>query len=115
MLSDPITFTVQHTVPARPASSPRALAVSGMFGLDFDGESEHVIVPPTTLTLAPGRVVFITGGSGGGKSTLLWLIREAIADHPGPASRPAVISLEALTPPEAKKPYNYASAHDCIQ
>jgi len=36
-----------------------------MFGPDFDGEPEHVIVPPTTLTLAPGRVVFITGGSGG--------------------------------------------------
>ncbi|MEM9560845.1 MAG: ATP-binding cassette domain-containing protein [Planctomycetota bacterium] len=94
-----ITLTLQHTVAAHAADSPRTLEVAGMFGLEPAGELDITIVPPTTLTLAPGRIVFITGASGGGKSTLLRLIRKSIAGHTDDATRPAVITLDAIVPP----------------
>lgn len=94
-----ITLTLQHAVTARPADSPRTLEVAGMFGLDPGGESDITIVPPTTLTLAPGRIVFITGASGGGKSTLLRLAHEAITQQPDDAARPAVVALDGREPP----------------
>lgn len=50
-----------------------------MFGLSLDAGREQVIIPPIELELAPRQVVFITGVSGGGKSTLLRLIDEALA------------------------------------
>ena len=89
-------LTLARTVPAvsDPADpSPRVLEVAAMFGLGLDASRAIEIVPPTPLTLRAGQVVFITGPSGGGKSTLLRLIREAIPPVPG------VIDLEALPEP----------------
>ena len=62
--------------------SPNVLAVATMFGLGVDERRAATIIPPTSLTLAPGRVVFITGPSGSGKSSLLNLIDQALADRP---------------------------------
>jgi ABC-type ATPase with predicted acetyltransferase domain len=70
-----------------------------MFGLGIDRDKRIELIPPTTLALKPGRIVFITGSSGGGKSTLLRLIREQIdADDTAHA-----ISFDAL-PPMPDKP-----------
>lgn len=56
------------------------MRVAAMFGLSLEGDRDEVVVPPTELTLCPGRVVFVTGVSGGGKSTLLRLVARAIED-----------------------------------
>lgn len=68
-----------------------------MFGIDPAGEREVVVVPPARLTLAPGRVIFITGASGGGKSTLLRLIHDAITRQPA-HDRPGVVRFDDLAP-----------------
>jgi len=63
------------------AASPRVLRVAAMFGLGVDEAKEVTIVPPVTLDLHGGQVVFITGASGGGKSSLLRLITEALGER----------------------------------
>ena len=45
-----------------------------MFGLGIDQGRQIQLVPETRLELGPGRVVFVTGPSGGGKSTVLRLV-----------------------------------------
>lgn len=110
-----LTLQLQHDVQSRATPTERAMQVAVMFGLSLDGTQTHTIIPPTELTLAPGRVVFVTGTSGGGKSTLLRLINEAITRHPASetAQPPALIHadrlpalpsqalVDALTHPEA--------------
>ncbi len=69
--------------------SPRVLAVAGMFGLGIDRAHTLTIVPRVELTLPPGGVVFVTGASGSGKSSLLQLIADQI---------PHAIRFDALPP-----------------
>jgi len=61
--------------------TPRVCQIAAMFGLGIDSTRTLDLIAPTTLTLTPGQVVFITGASGGGKSTLLRLIREQLDTH----------------------------------
>lgn len=98
-------LSLHHTVPAvsDPADpSPRVLDVAAMFGLGLDAGREIELIPPTLLTLRAGQVVFITGPSGGGKSTLPRLIRNAVPDAldldtlPEPADVPLVDALADL-------------------
>lgn len=56
--------------------------VAAMFGLGVDEHRTIEVVAPTQVVLRPGQVVFITGASGGGKTTLLRLINERLADQP---------------------------------
>ncbi|MEM9881707.1 MAG: ATP-binding cassette domain-containing protein [Planctomycetota bacterium] len=65
---------------ARP--SDRVVEVAAMFGLGADQAERRCIVPPTELTLVPGQLVLVTGASGGGKSTFLRLIRDAVRARP---------------------------------
>src|SRR5438046_1418619 len=41
--------------------SPHVLRVAAMFGLGIDRERNIEIVPPITLDLAPGQIIFLTG------------------------------------------------------
>ena len=52
-----------------------------MFGLGVDERKTINLIRPTQLTLGSGQVVFITGASGGGKSTLLRLIGEQLCQR----------------------------------
>ena len=73
-----ITLQLQSSVTTQTEPTDRALDIAAMFGLSIDGTHEHVILPPIGLTLAPGQVIFVTGVSGGGKSTLLHAISDAL-------------------------------------
>lgn len=75
------------TVAAGTTPSPRVAAVAGMFGLGLDPDRQVTLIPPTRLTLRTGQVVFITGASGGGKSTLLRKIAEAVTHRGGEVTR----------------------------
>lgn len=68
-----------RTAAVRP--TPRVCEVAAMFGLGVDESHAIEVVPPTTLTLEPAQVVFVTGASGGGKTTLLRLIGEQLAER----------------------------------
>ena len=70
----------QHVATAA-LPSERVLQVSAMFGLGVDEQRQMSIVPRTRVPLAPGSVVFVTGPSGGGKTTILRLIADAAAQH----------------------------------
>lgn len=74
---DSVTLTVHREVSTAVEPSRRVCEVASMFGLGVDERRRMTIVPRTELTLRRGQVVFITGASGGGKTTLLKLIRQA--------------------------------------
>ncbi len=67
-----------------------------MFGLGVDQQRRITVVPPIELELRGGQVVFVTGASGGGKSTLLRLVREQLQAS---RRRIPVIDFHQLTPP----------------
>jgi ABC-type ATPase with predicted acetyltransferase domain len=105
-----LTLSLQHEVLSRATPTDRAMDIAVMFGLSLDGTHRHTVLPPIQLTLAPGQTVFVTGTSGGGKSTLLRCIAEAISDactseHVGEvdeAQSPGLIVAEVLpTLPDA--------------
>jgi len=74
-----IEVEVGRTVTTAVAPTQRVCEVAAMFGLGVDERKTMTIVPPARLALRGGEVVFITGASGGGKTTLLRLVRAALA------------------------------------
>src|SRR5688572_20201235 len=66
-----------------PSESPATLAsdrvrrVAAMFGLDLDAP-RPAIIAPIELTLRDSQIVFVTGSSGGGKSTMLRRVRDQL-------------------------------------
>ncbi len=53
-----------------------------MFGLGIDQSRPIQLIPKTELKLSPGQLIFVTGASGSGKSTILRLIHEQIKQDP---------------------------------
>ncbi len=72
-----LELALERATAARPSAN--VLAVAAMFGLGVDEARTQTIIPPTTLELRGGAVVFITGASGSGKSSLLGLIDAELA------------------------------------
>lgn len=73
-----MNIILEHAVRSAVEPTSNVLQVAAMFGLGIDQERLIRIVPQTEISLAPGQIVFITGSSGSGKSTILRLIREDI-------------------------------------
>lgn len=98
LLSMPITLSLQHDVQSTTQPSQRAMAIAVMFGLSIDQDAHHTIIPPTRLTLAPRQILFLTGISGGGKSTLLHLIGGALKSEASPcdAHPPGLVWTDRL-------------------
>lgn len=76
---EPITIELQQAFTSAVRPSQRVCEVAAMFGLGVDESRTIDVVPATTVTLEPSKLVFITGQSGGGKSTMLRLINEQLA------------------------------------
>ncbi len=98
------TLDLHHVVVSSPTPTPRVLQLAALFGLDLEAAGSQTIIPHTTLDLEPGHIVFITGASGGGKTTLLRLIARSLAGQPGVevlrlddlATLPAAALVDAL-------------------
>jgi len=88
----PIALNLHATVTSSVTPSPRVCQVAAMFGLGVDQSKTIDIIPPTTLTLAPGQLLFVTGASGGGKTTLL----RQVAEQLSPRSDVHVIDFHQL-------------------
>ena len=73
------TYTLDKEVSSQVASSPKVAAVAQMFGLGADSRRKFRLVDNCKVSIEPGQVVYITGGSGTGKSTLLGLLKEQMA------------------------------------
>lgn len=87
-------ITLEHDVQSAVKATPNVLEVAAMFGLGIDAERAVTIVPRTDLRLAPGQVVFVTGSSGSGKSTILRLIHTYVQNE----DSAHIMSLDALPP-----------------
>ncbi|NJL32372.1 MAG: ATP-binding cassette domain-containing protein [Phycisphaerales bacterium] len=72
-------ISLQWSVGTAVEPSPNVCAVAAMFGLGVDERKTLTIIPLTTLNLEPNQVVFITGPSGSGKSSMLRLISSELA------------------------------------
>jgi uncharacterized protein len=79
----PVAVDVGFTVATAVHPSPHVLAVATMFGLGLDDRRVMPVVPSARLELHGGQVVFVTGPSGGGKSSLLRCLSDALANRPG--------------------------------
>lgn len=66
--------TVQHQVATAVRPSQRVLETASMFGLGVDERRTMQVVRRRDIPLPVSEVVFVTGPSGGGKSTILALI-----------------------------------------
>lgn len=74
-------LSLQRTCDTHVAPTTNVLRLAAMFGLGVDEQRTRQLVPPVTLDLAGGQIVFITGPSGSGKSTLLRCIAARLADR----------------------------------
>ena len=63
--------------------TPVVARVAGMFGLGVDERRRVVVVPRVRVRLGGGWVVFVTGASGGGKSSLLGLLAGELSGRAG--------------------------------
>jgi len=60
--------------------SGNVIAVANMFGLGTDRNRMVKVIDNFEVNIEPGQVVYITGGSGAGKSLLLKLLKERFSD-----------------------------------
>ena len=82
---------LEHSVATAVEPSARVMETAAMFGLGVDERRSIRVVPPCEIPLPAGGVVFVTGPSGGGKSTILHLIGRHVE-----ADGARVIRFEAL-------------------
>lgn len=77
------TIHVEYKVPSAVRPSARVLEIAAMFGLGLDDQRDVTIIPSRTIEIPieKGGIIFVTGSSGGGKSTLLRIIAAACQDQ----------------------------------
>lgn len=71
-------YEVEKTFQTQVDPSPKAVAVAEMFGVGLEPDRKVTVVGRCTVEIEAGQVVYITGGSGVGKSLVLRLITEQL-------------------------------------
>ena len=87
-------YTINKRFSTHVERSPRVLEIAEAFGLGLD-DKEFVVCDNLELDVQPGDVVYITGQSGAGKSTIL---RE-LADQMAPLGLANIDTVELLDKP----------------
>lgn len=62
--------------------TPRVCQIAAMFGLGVSQDRTVQLIPPSTIPIRPGQLIFITGASGGGKTTILNLLADQLKTLP---------------------------------
>jgi ABC-type ATPase with predicted acetyltransferase domain len=76
-MPDATTLDIAWSAATAVTPSPRVLQVASMFGLGLDENRTEAVVPPMAVPVAPGNLVFVTGPSGSGKSSILRCLADA--------------------------------------
>ena len=90
------TYTIEKTFPATNNKSKNVTEVAELFGLGKQYSQSYRICDRCEVDIRPGQVVYITGGSGAGKSVVLQMLKEQIdeatdlAEQELPESKPLV-------------------------
>lgn len=74
------TIEIEKRVDTAVTPSERVLQVAAMFGLGVDEHRQINLVPNARIPLPHGSIIFVTGPSGGGKTTIISLIAQQ-AEH----------------------------------
>jgi len=87
--------------------SANVAAVAGMFGIGADRDRPVVVFDNLELNIEQGQVVYVTGGSGAGKSLLLKLLKQKMIDEPlGPGGERdygcGCVDLDEIEMPKGK-------------
>jgi len=72
------TYTLEKTFKSHVELSPNVVEVANMFGLGAKRDRPVEVLAKCEIEIEPGQVVYITGGSGAGKSLLLGLLKEEL-------------------------------------
>lgn len=88
-------LTLHKAVETAVTVSPRVLETAAMFGLGVDDEHRLELVPEVSVPLPKHGIVFVTGPSGGGKTTILRLIESGARQAGWP-----VVRFEDLAAPK---------------
>lgn len=76
-------------------ASERALGTAALFGIDVAGDAVRTLFKDVRVTLGPGRIVLITGASGGGKTTMLRLMEKELRERGVRVCRLEEVAIEA--------------------
>lgn len=89
-------YTLEKVFQSDTTMSPNVMAVANMFGLGGRTDKPVKVVDSFEISVRPGEVVYITGGSGAGKSVLLRMLKERMAGaidlstEPIPQAKPLI-------------------------
>lgn len=75
-----LSFSVHLERQAKVEPTPNVLRIAAMFGLGADAKQTVTILPQTKLCLSDRTLTFITGPSGGGKSSFIKVIAESVVN-----------------------------------
>jgi len=75
-------FRLEKVFREKTEPTERTLGVSEAFGIDLGVEREEILYQDLTLDIEPKDIIYITGDSGTGKSTLLKDLAEALSVYP---------------------------------
>ena len=92
---------------------PTLSRLAGWFGINPTAAAEPALARPLSLTLRPHQLTFLSGASGGGKTSVLRGIKDAAANRPGvclrgpeppPLNDAAPTLLDALAQADSENP-----------
>lgn len=93
----PKSYSLTRTFKTACEITPEVVSIAQMFGIGCDEAHVIELYRDLNVLLGPGRVIFITGDSGGGKSSLIRDLRAkaaaddwSIIEPPQPEDRPLV-------------------------